>query len=201
MVESKLTDTNVKGKVIIPLPELQRALATKSLKIDSDDFKKSLYAVAFGDLINYLTTRFLLVKDSKGNWNWQNDKTELCSFAVLNTFETFSIVHCTEDVNFTLGEKSNWSRPFYFSPYANETPFSTPSGMVNFQTNLGYIKFVSRDADLSYTTVADRVTRKRKITNIRTTNAFIRKFGCTIDNPDFSEDLNKSLNLMNKYSK
>lgn len=207
MAEQKLVDVNVKGKVVVPLPELIRGMATKSITIVDSDYKHSLYAVAFGRLINRIVRELTLEKNALGQYEWVKC-SQFVGYATLDTFQTFTIHPNYDDVNFTLGENSSWTRPFYFHPYVNETDETKALKRVSAATDLEYPTFETKkfEADPSdsfnlRSLNAEDIRIDKVVSNIRTTNAFIRKFGWTIDNPNFQSDLDQNLNLMKKYSK
>lgn len=202
------TDLNVKGKVIVPLPTLIEAMANKSLTFNESDYKKALYAPAFGQLFADLQSDLKVYKSDSGEW--AGNKTALAKYlgyAELTSFETYKIVPCFEFVNFTLGENSNWSRPYHFEYYAHEKIHPLKLGAhVGVKGKMMYLapevdmEAVSAKSDMLADLDARRQLDELNMVNRRTTNAFIRKFGLSIRNPDLQSNLDTSSSLINSFT-
>lgn len=196
------TDVNVKGKVIVPLPELALALVRHSLKVNEQDFKKSLYAPAFGELIKDMTDA--LAKDPNG-FDWI-DKTRagryIFGYAWLKSFDSYELVPIVDDVNFTLGEGSNWSRPFHFDLYHDPEIDGTTVNLFRSVDDkiMTFVPVVRKDIDGFKNLDASFELNKQVADNRRSTNAFIRKFGVSIDNSNLQSILDSSLSLIEKYT-
>lgn len=204
----KPTDLNVKGKVIVPLPTLVEAMANKSLTFNESDYKKALYAPAFGRLFADIQSDLKVYKNDNGKW--VGNKTALTrytGFAKLTSFETYKIIPCNEFVNFTLGEDSNWSRPFHFEYYTHVKVDPLKLGVqVGVKGRMLYLapevdtEAVSAKADMLADLDAQRQLDEVNMVNRRTTNAFIRKFGLSIRNPDLQSNLDTSSSLINSFT-
>lgn len=206
----KPIDVNVKGKVIVPLPPLVEAMARKNLTFIEADYKKALYAVAFGQLMSDLTNGLKARQTSEGGWSIIDHSyyNKIIGYAELTSFETFRYVSCYSNVNFTLGKDSNWSRPFNFEVYAPVAlkPFKQ-SKFINGVTSLAYIQpevdpeAISSDSNMFSDLEAKQQLSEIEMINRRTTNAFLRKFGVIIKNPDLQSSLDNSSSLINSFTK
>lgn len=206
----KPTDLNIKGQVIVPLPSLVQAMARKKLSFIESDFKKNLYAPAFGRLMNDLYNGLQYRKDDEGQFHRVNSDfiLNVNGYAKLTSFETFEYHPRYDNVNFTLGDGSNWSRPYNFEIYSvtPPKPFER-SVLVNDNTRMGYyfVKVDSKAASKENSFLGDLSAKEEladiEMMNRRTTNAFIRKFGVAIENPDLQSNLDYSSSLIKSLTK
>lgn len=206
----KPVDVNVKGKVIVPLPPLVEAMARKNLTFIEADYKKALYAVAFGQLMSDLNSGLKARQSSNGSWSIIDHSyyNKIVGYAELTSFETFRYVPCYSNVNFTLGDNSNWSRPFNFEVYAPVAlkPFKS-SKFINGVTSLAYIQpevdssVIDSDDDMLSDLDAKQRLSEIEMINRRTTNAFLRKFGVIVKNPDLQSNLDNSSSLISSFTK
>lgn len=207
------TNVNIKGKVIIPLPDLCRGLATHSITFDRSRYAKSLYLYGFTHLITDLQSQLTINKDDKGNWQWldyERDLYPLIGYAVLDSFETYHVIPAKLPINFTLGDTSGWSRPYDFGIYFR----NSSKDLVSEGYSLG--QRVDGESSMAYPTVIETESLKNKddsvaamtrtdlgvirATNIRTSNAFLYKFGVQLTNPDLQSFTDAGSSFLNDFT-
>lgn len=205
----KPINVDVKGKVIIPLPSLAEAMARKSITFIEADYKKALYAVAFGQLMNDLNYILKARRNEDGSWTAVDTSCydKITGYAELTSFETFKYVPCDSNVNFTLGDGSNWSRPYNFEIYSKTAPKPfRRARLINGLFSLAYVDSeIDPNAIGSSDMLGDLDAKQRlaeiQMINRRTANAFLRKFGVIIENADLQSTLDSSSSLINSFTK
>lgn len=191
---------NVKGKVVVPTPELIIAMAQHSLSVNDSELRKALYSVAFTTLVSDLQSA--LTTDSNSFKSWEQINPYM-GYAILDTFETYHIVECYKSVDFTLGDKSNWSRPFDFGAYCGQSDDKVINGLNQgiYRSKANFINYEdfyvpkNTDEGSSLKMIVNKVHAK----NIKTTNAFIRKFGVAIKNPYLQSWLDTGVNVLDQF--
>lgn len=205
----KPVNVDVKGKVIIPLPSLAEAMARKSITFIEADYKKALYAVAFGQLMSDLNYILKARRNEDGSWTAIDTSCydKIVGYAELTSFETFKYVSCDSNVNFTLGDGSNWSRPYNFEIYSKAAPKPfRRARLINGLSSLAYVDSEIDPSALSSSDMLGDLDAKQRLAEIqmvnrRTANAFLRKFGVIIENADLQSTLDSSSSLINSFTK
>lgn len=218
MARSGTSKRNINGQVILPLPELIHAMACRNLKVNDEDFRKSLYAPAFGMLMSDISNKLTLNKDEQGKWIWNSKVWDFMGYARFDSFTTYHIIPCQEKVDFVLHDKvfnDNWYRPFDFDIYQQDfVPNALKEKLMkdwNYEKDIIQTKmFVNRDTRLEYIGIDDKwfdintLVGNELVTtvamNVSTTNAFMHKFGVQITNSSRQKIIDQSLRFFENYS-
>lgn len=198
-------EVNIRGKVVVPTPDLIRCMATKKMSVDDSRAKKSLYAIAFSSLVRYLRDGVTITKNSDGSWNYIPSKEykKYLGYAILDSFETFHLVPCSQSVKFTLGPNSNWVREYDFGMLSNNSSDNQLNALKlrgHVTNNIQYYTLEVPDGMSKQITSYDQdLINHANAKNFRTSNAFLYKFGVKLENPDLQSWIDSSVNLIESF--
>lgn len=198
---------NIDGKVIVPIPALQRAVAKGMYTYDPSHATKTgkFYSGAFQQLLGYLM-KFTFVE------SWDNPTTKKrmskvaslghC-YAILDGPETYRLEPVKSDVNFILSsDEDKFHRPVYFSAFTNvgnTSMFDVTYDRLTYPTfwstgSLGTSRILYPQAEVKgegSTTETDELN-KAIASTILSTDAFVAKFGFRLVN-DVQQSLNDAI--------
>lgn len=218
MARSGTTKLNINQQVILPLPELVRAIASHTLKIDDARFSKSLYSEAFSLLISQLSQDIQgsVEKDGKKYFVPTQDlQSKIVGYVRFKAFNEYSFKHRFDNVDFVLHDtvdQDSWYRPFNFKLYRALIPekdkiWHDQVGWIEnkkvheLMNNNSHMCYLYPDiSKLDINNVWDHDMIVDLSLNIKTTNSFLWKFGVSIDNPFAQSVRDQGLNLLHRYS-
>lgn len=207
---------NIDGKVIVPIPALQRAISKGVYTYDPSRATKTgkFYSGAFQQLLGYLL-KFQFVE------SWDNPTTKrrsdeikkVCqTYAILDGPESYHLEPVKSDVNFILSDdEDKFHRPVYYSAFVdvgNTSMFGVTYDQLKYPTfwstgSLGSSRLLYRQAEVKGedSTIQAEELNKAIASTILSTDAFVAKFGFRLAN-DVQQSLNDSIvNSLLKRSK